>query len=401
MTPVGGPGPAPPTVLRITLPERGGAAPALSRASSSSSLASSSDSFHTACSSLPRPALAGADMQLAPRSPPPGSPRISEPASPGTPLPGSPGAPGPRSSTSSTSAGTEYHDARSQASVETPPPGLSLQQGLAAVQATAGQRIPTYIASHGLAWLGQAGALATAAALRASPQAMNLASTLAGGAIAAMGKEFIGERMKMLEQLGASIQLPEDTLAQRLAPKVMAGANDMLAAAWGSMANVAIGAALAPALQSVLEKQGLQEATARPVALALTAVAQRLVQTVADSLSDIASTAMKATLYPGAQAGNTVNAKYDMANALGGLAARALINFGLTLPVGVPVALGKILEDGSAAQKTAASNALAWAGMNGWIVAKGALADGIASIAPGLKGGPAAQPPAPQGPDAV
>ncbi|MCW7536963.1 hypothetical protein OOT46_03730 [Aquabacterium sp. A7-Y] len=280
-------------------------------------------------------------------------------------------------STASTASSSSASSASSQ------PPQLTPEHAMQALKATFVQRGITHLSAQLGTWVSQVGAVAGAAAAGVNPQQLGLTSQLVSGAVSAALKEVVGEHLKTKPAYSATIDLPSNTTGEWLAPKVMAGANDMLAGIASSLSNAAIGAKLTPAIQQGLEKAGLNPAVALPVAMMLTAVVQRLVSATADTASDVASTAMK-TRFSGAQGSHKVNDGFDTATMLGGMAARGMINFGLTLPVGVPAALGKLMEHGTAVQKAAASNAMAWAGLNGWIVAKSVITDKIKEVAPNL-----------------
>ncbi|MFX1681525.1 hypothetical protein PV762_20090 [Mitsuaria sp. CC2] len=255
------------------------------------------------------------------------------------------------------------------ATTGTPPANVSGKQLTDALLATLGQRATTYGGGHAIAWAVQAITLMSAGAAGASKEALGVSSNVLGGLAAALGKEFIGEHMKTRPSLGATIKLPSATTLQTEGPRVMAGFNDMWTAIAGGMSGVAIASKLTPALTEGFKAKGMSEPMAQATAMMVTAVAQRAVSAGFDTVSDLTSTVMKSRL-PGATGGTAVNDKVDYATMKAGMAARMMINWGLTLPVGIPVGLGKALTDGNAFAKAAASSAPAWAGLNFWINAK-------------------------------
>ncbi|ANH70060.1 hypothetical protein ABE85_25190 [Mitsuaria sp. 7] len=239
--------------------------------------------------------------------------------------------------------------------------------------ATLGQRATTYGGGHAIAWAVQAITLMSGGAAGASKAALGVSSNVLGGLAAALGKEFIGEHMKTKPSLGATIKLPSNTTLQTEGPRVMAGFNDMWTAIAGGMSGVALANKLTPAMTEAFKGKGMSEPMAQATAMMVTAIAQRAVSAGFDTVSDLTSTAMKSKL-PGATGGTAVNDKVDYATMKAGMAARMMINWGLTLPVGIPVGLGKVLADGNAYAKAAASSAPAWAGLNVWINTKMNLA---------------------------
>ncbi|WP_431288479.1 hypothetical protein [Roseateles chitinivorans] len=254
-----------------------------------------------------------------------------------------------------------------------PPANVSGKQLTDALLATLGQRATTYGGGHAIAWAVQAITLMSAGAAGASKEALGVSSSVLGGLAAALGKEFIGEHMKTKPSLGATIKLPGDTFLQREGPRVMAGFNDMWTAIAGGMSGVALSAKLTPAMTEAFKAKGMPEPMAQATAMMVTAAAQRAVSAGFDTVSDLTSTVMKSKL-PGATGGTTVNDKVDYATMKAGMAARMMINWGLTLPVGIPVGLGKTLADANPFAKAAASSAPAWAGLNVWINTKMNLA---------------------------
>jgi hypothetical protein len=254
-----------------------------------------------------------------------------------------------------------------------PPANVSGQELTAALLATLGQRATTYGGGHAIAWAVQAITLMSAGAAGASKEALGVSSSVLGGLAAALGKEFIGEHMKTKPSLGATIKLPGDTFMQREGPRVMAGFNDMWTAIAGGMSGVALANKLTPAMTEAFKNKGMPEPMAQATAMMVTALAQRAVSAGFDTVSDLTSTVVKSKL-PGATGGTSVNDKVDYATMKAGMAARMMINWGLTLPVGIPVGLGKTLADSSTFAKAAASSAPAWAGLNVWINTKMNLA---------------------------
>ncbi len=250
-----------------------------------------------------------------------------------------------------------------------PPANVSGKELTDALLATLAQRSVTYGAGHALALIAQTITLLSAGKHGVSKEGMGVASNVVGGFVAALGKEAVGEFMKTRPSLGATIKLPSTTAMQREGPRAMAGFNDMWTAIAGGMSGVAIANTLTPVLIKSFEAKGMNEHMARASAMAVTAIAQRVVSTGFDTLSDLTSTVMKSKL-PGATGGNVVNDKMDYATMAAGMVARMGINFGLTLPVGVPVGLGMALANGNPFEKAALSAFPAWIGLNGWINAK-------------------------------
>ncbi|XDF34574.1 hypothetical protein RBH89_20520 [Paracidovorax avenae] len=262
----------------------------------------------------------------------------------------------------------------SEAQAVAPPPGPpTWGDTAAALGATFGQRATTYFGAHAGAWVLQAASVALLAGARggqASRESMTNLSNLVGGASSAVLKEAIGETMKTMPRLGATISLPGETVLQREGPRVMAGFNDMWTAIGGAMLNVAVGARIGPMIEQSLRDRGLSPELARPMSMMASALVQRMVSASADTVSDLTSTLAKSFL-PGARAGHVVNASLDRQTMLGGITARGLLNFGLTLPLGPLITLRKLMAtNDNNYQRAAASNAMAWASLNGWIVAK-------------------------------
>ncbi|MDA8453711.1 hypothetical protein M4R22_02935 [Acidovorax sp. GBBC 3334] len=244
---------------------------------------------------------------------------------------------------------------------------------LAALGATAGQRAATYFGAHAGAWVLQAASvaiLAGASKEQPSREAIANLSNIVGGASSAVLKEAIGETMKTVPSLGATISLPGATALQREGPRVMAGFNDMWTAIAAAMTNVAVNAEIRPMIEKALTDRGIPPEVALPMSMMASAFVQRMISASADTVSDLTSTMAKSFL-PGARAGNVVNPQIDKQTMLGGITARGLINFGLTLPLGPLITLRKIMSgNDNDFQRSTASNAMAWAGLNGWIVAK-------------------------------
>jgi hypothetical protein len=248
---------------------------------------------------------------------------------------------------------------------------------LDATVATLAQRAATHVSAHTMALAAQTVTLAVAGAAKAKPTHMAVASMVSGGLTALVGKEVVGEFMKMRPSLGATITLPSETVPQREGPRVMAGLNDMVMSIAGGLSGAVLASKLTPVLAKEFEKQGLSQPMALAMAMSVTAAGQRLISAVCDTASDVASTLLKGTVLPGRGSGNSVNAKFDTNNMAAGMLARLAINFSLTLPMGVPVALGKMMTSATAMQKASVSNAMAWAGMNGWIVAKAHIKEAL------------------------
>lgn len=289
--------------------------------------------------------------------------------SPQTPTPTPTSTAAAAAATVTAAANTTTTAVTTTATTGTPPANVSAKQLTDALLATLGQRATTYGGGHAIAWAVQAITLMSAGAAGASKEALGVSSSVLGGLAAALGKEFIGEHMKTKPSLGATIKLPGDTFMQREGPRVMAGFNDMWTAIAGGMSGVALANKLTPAMTEAFKAKGMPEPMAQATAMMVTAVAQRAVSAGFDTVSDLTSTVMKSKL-PGATGGTAVNDQVDYATMKAGMAARMMINWGLTLPVGIPVGLGKALADGNAFAKAAASSAPAWAGLNFWINAK-------------------------------
>ena len=239
----------------------------------------------------------------------------------------------------------------------------------AAMGATFAQRGTTYAAAHSLALASQVLTLITAGALGASKAQMNAASTVIGGLVAALGKEAVGEIMKTRRGLGASIQVPRDTRQQA---RVMAGFYDMVTSMASAFTGAAVSQKVVPMLTDKFLDRGLPQPLAEAAAMGVSFIAQRSISMTSDTVSDLATTLSK-FFYPDAYADDVVNPKIDYDTMLAGMLARMLINWGLTLPLGVPVALGK-WGDWNANSRVSIANGFAWAGLNGWIVVKAALA---------------------------
>jgi len=247
-----------------------------------------------------------------------------------------------------------------------------------ALMATAAQRGITYAGGHLAGWAVQA---ATLMGVRAIPGATNeqaqAAATVIGGVMTALIKEVLGEYMKTKPSLGASIQTPSTTTFEKEIPRVVDGFNDSWTSVASDIANTKIGATLTPVVEEYLRAHGTPEWAIQNGAIAITAGAKRATSAVLDTLSDVTATLMKGTLLPGVKAANAVNEKFDTVNAVAGTVARSAINLGLSLPVGIPTTLGKTLQNAGPFTKTAASNALAWTGLNFWVVAKAHLAEAM------------------------
>lgn len=276
----------------------------------------------------------------------------------------------------------------------------------AALGATFGQRATTYFSAHAGAWLLQTASVAALVGARggnASRESIATLSGIVGGASSAVLKEAVGETMKTMPRLGATIALPGTTVLQREGPRVMAGFNDMWTAIGGAMLNVAVNAQIGPVIEQSLKERGIAPELARPMSMMASALVQRMVSATADTVSDLTSTLAKSFL-PGAEAATVVNLSVDRRTMLAGITARALLNFGLTLPLGPLITLRKVMADNSNPyQRTAASNAMSWASLNGWIVAKAHLASfykslGVAEPPPSAMEAPPLPPqPAPAG----
>lgn len=247
----------------------------------------------------------------------------------------------------------------------------------AALGGTFGQRATTYFTAHAAAWMLQTASVAALVAARggnASRESIAALSSIVGGASSAVLKEAVGETMKTIPRLGATIALPGATVLQREGPRVMAGFNDMWTAIGGTMLNVAVNARIGPVIEQALRERGIAPDLARPMSMMASAFVQRMVSATADTVSDLSSTLAKSFL-PGAEAATVVNLSVDRRTMLAGITARALLNFGLTLPLGPLITLRKVMADnGNPYQRAAAGNAISWASLNGWIVAKAHLA---------------------------
>jgi len=277
----------------------------------------------------------------------------------------------------------------------------SWRETAAALGGTFGQRATTYFTAHAGAWLLQTASVAALVGARggnASRESIAALSSVVGGASSAVLKEAVGETMKTMPRLGATIALPGSTVLQREGPRVMAGFNDMWTAIGGTMLNVAVNARIGPVIEQALRERGIAPDLARPMSMMASALVQRMVSATADTVSDLSSTLVKSFL-PGAEAATVVNLSVDRRTMLAGITARSLLNFGLTLPLGPLVTLRKVMADnGNPYQRAAAGNALSWASLNGWIVAKAHLASfyktlGVAEPSPSAM---AAPPPPPQ-----
>lgn len=211
----------------------------------------------------------------------------------------------------------------------------------------------------------------------ASEAAVKTVAHAVGGLTAALGKEAIGEQMKTYPSLGATIKLPTDSTWQKEGPRIMAGVNDMWTAMAGAFTGAALGTVLEPAVKNFAQAHGASEPLATGLAMGANYAAQRLVISPAfDTISDLTSTYMKSKL-PGAQGGEAHNAKFDTATMAGGMIARGIINWGGTMVLGPAVNAGKLLTGGNFAEKTAVTNAIAWAGLPGWISLKAHTAEAI------------------------
>ena len=239
----------------------------------------------------------------------------------------------------------------------------------AAVGATLAQRGTTSAAAHSLALASQVLTLITAGKHGATKAQMNAASTVIGGLVAALGKEAVGEFMKTRRGLGASIQVPEDA---RLKGRVMAGFYDMVTSMASAFAGAAVSQRVLPMLTDKFLERGLPQPMAEAAAMAVSFIAQRSISATSDTVSDVATTLSK-FFYPDAYADDVVNPEVDFDTMVAGMLSRTLINWGLTLPLGVPVALGK-WGDWNTNSRVSIANGLAWAGLNGWIVVKAELA---------------------------
>ncbi|CAM3414958.1 hypothetical protein [Paracidovorax anthurii] len=267
--------------------------------------------------------------------------------------------------------------------IEAPPPGDTQPpepptwgDTFKAMRATLGQRSATYFGAHAGAWLLQTASVAILAGSRngdVSREAIANLSNLVGGSSSAVLKEAIGETMKTMPRLGDAILLPSETVLQREGPRVMAGFNDMWTAIAAAMTNVAVNAELRPLVEKSLTDRGVSPELALPISMMVSALAQRAISATADTVSDLTSTLVKSFL-PGATAGNVVNEQIDKQTMMGGITARGLLNFGLTLPLGPLITLRKVMSgNDNDYQRSAASNAMAWTSLNGWIVAKAHL----------------------------
>ncbi len=298
---------------------------------------------------------------------------------------------------------TDVESANPQAPQTQPP---TWGETAAALGATFGQRATTYFTAHAGAWLLQTASVAALVGARggnASRESIATLSGIVGGASSAVLKEAVGETMKTMPRLGATIALPGTTVLQREGPRVMAGFNDMWTAIGGAMLNVAVNAQIGPVIEQSLKERGIAPELARPMSMMASALVQRMVSATADTVSDLTSTLAKSFL-PGAEAATVVNLSVDRRTMLAGITARALLNFGLTLPLGPLITLRKVMADNSNPyQRTAASNAMSWASLNGWIVAKAHLASfykslGVAEPPPSAMEAPPLPPqPAPAG----
>lgn len=274
-----------------------------------------------------------------------------------------------------------YLDALSDPESVEPPPAQtrppSWNETAAALGATFGQRATTYFAAHAGAWMLQTASVAALVGARGGQvprEAMATLSGLVGGASSAVLKEAIGETMKTMPRLGVTIALPGTTALQREGPRVMSGFNDMWTAIGSTMLNVAVNAQIGPVIERSLRERGIAPELAKPMSMMASALVQRMVSATGDTVSDLTSTLAKSFL-PGATAGNVVNLSVDRRTMLAGITARALLNFGLTLPLGPLVTLRKVMADNdNPYQRAAAGNAMSWASLNGWIVAKAHLA---------------------------
>ncbi len=285
-------------------------------------------------------------------------------------------------------------DSEAQAAATRPPGPPTWGETAAALGATFGQRATTYFGAHAGAWVLQAASVAVLAGARgghASRESMTNLSNIVGGASSAVLKEAIGETMKTMPRLGATISLPGETVLQREGPRVMAGFNDMWTAIGGAMLNVAVGAEIGPMIEQSLKDRGLSPELARPMSMMASALVQRMISASADTVSDLTSTLAKSFL-PGARAGHVVNATLDRQTMLGGITARGLLNFGLTLPLGPLITLRKLMAtNDNNYQRAAASNAMAWASLNGWIVAKAHISAFYKTLGAAAPAAPAAQ----------
>ena len=248
-------------------------------------------------------------------------------------------------------------------------PTLDRRDLEAAMGATFAQRGTTSAAAHSLALASQVLTLVTAGALGASKAQMNAASTVIGGLVTALGKEAVGEIMKTRRGLGASIQVPRDA---RQRARVMAGFYDMVTSMASAFTGAAVSQKVVPMLTDKFLERGLPQPLAEAAAMGVSFIAQRSISATSDTVSDLATTLSK-FFYPGAYADDVVNPKIDYDTMLAGMLARMLINWGLTLPLGVPVALGK-WGDWNTNSRVSIANGPAWAGLNGWIVVKAELA---------------------------
>ncbi|AKJ27532.1 hypothetical protein [Caldimonas brevitalea] len=261
------------------------------------------------------------------------------------------------------------------ASASTTPPvtaagKLAPEQAAERLIGTLAQQGGTHLASQAGAWLRQRTGSGTAAEAGGSSEALNLTSTLVSGTVSNALKKLVGERMKQhaaMKQNASDSATAEPTgnsVAASLRPKLMAAAKGMLAGVTGGLSKAALGAALTPVVQQGLEGQGVSEAVARPLATMAGAVLQGVVSAAADTAADAAGGSLQPRPSGGAGGPHQGHAQDDLAAALGGKAAEAVLNLGLNLPKGLQATLGQVMEHGSPHQKTAVSNATAWAGLN-------------------------------------